>query len=329
MNSKKTAALIIAISSYTAASCAATTYYVDPVGSDKNPGTSASPLQTIQAAANKVNPGDTVIVRDGVYTMNSSILIDINRGGTSGNPVTFKADHPNGAILDGSNNDTTYGVIFETGVAYLKLQGFEIRGFGKTAINFSGLNSNVSISGNDIHDIGRVCTDSSLGYVGMYIGQSSAITVNNNIIRNIGRFAPGENGCNPTNAYYQNHDHGIYVDGVTNLTIQNNTIYGINRGWGIQFYSGKGNLSSGVQILNNNFSYPNPYRDGHIVFASPGVTQVSVANNVFYQPTNQALNFNTGITLSGVTVSNNTAYSVVTSKTSPNGVTFSGNKDNQ
>ena len=42
-------------------------YYVSPTGSDSNPGTSASPFLTIQAAANAVNPGDMVIVRDGTY----------------------------------------------------------------------------------------------------------------------------------------------------------------------------------------------------------------------------------------------------------------------
>src|SRR5207253_2799246 len=43
-------------------------YYVDAAaGNDGNPGDSARPLRTVQHAADLVNPGDMVIVRDGVY----------------------------------------------------------------------------------------------------------------------------------------------------------------------------------------------------------------------------------------------------------------------
>ena len=45
----------------------AATFYVAPTGKDTNPGTAAAPWLTIQRAANTVNPGDTVIVRPGVY----------------------------------------------------------------------------------------------------------------------------------------------------------------------------------------------------------------------------------------------------------------------
>src|SRR5688572_5954217 len=45
----------------------AATFYVAPTGKDTNPGTAPAPWLTIQRAANTVNPGDTVIVRPGVY----------------------------------------------------------------------------------------------------------------------------------------------------------------------------------------------------------------------------------------------------------------------
>jgi hypothetical protein len=42
------------------------TRYVAPGGSDTNDGSKAHPYATIQKAAEVVNPGDTVIVRDGI-----------------------------------------------------------------------------------------------------------------------------------------------------------------------------------------------------------------------------------------------------------------------
>jgi alpha-L-arabinofuranosidase len=56
-----------------------TEYHVALTGSDSNPGTALAPLQTIQAAANLAQPGDTVTVHEGVYRER----IDPPRGGVS------------------------------------------------------------------------------------------------------------------------------------------------------------------------------------------------------------------------------------------------------
>jgi hypothetical protein len=45
-------------------------YYVAQSGSDSNPGTQAQPWQTINHAAKKVRPGDTVLVAPGAYSEN-------------------------------------------------------------------------------------------------------------------------------------------------------------------------------------------------------------------------------------------------------------------
>ena len=47
--------------------------------SDKNPGTKAQPLKTIQAGANRAQPGDTVLVKAGIYREE----VIPPRGGTS------------------------------------------------------------------------------------------------------------------------------------------------------------------------------------------------------------------------------------------------------
>ena len=305
---------------------AAATYYVNGAsGSDSSPGSSAMPLKTIQKAAYIVRPGDTVIVKNGTYTTTGSTLVVVNYGGSLGKPVTFKAENPSGAKLDGRKNQTRQAWSIEPGVGYVNIQGFEMFNYRYMAVNVGGQVNNMGITGNYIHHIGRECTNSNIGNVGIFLRKSSSITIANNIIHDIGRYAPGENGCQPTNANYQNHDHGIYLDGVNNITINDNKFFNEKRGWGIQLYSGGGNLSTGIKILNNDFSYPNPYRDGFIVLGYPGLTKSSITNNKFRQPTGQALRINSGISLSGISVSNNTTYSAAISKVSPSGVTFSGN----
>jgi len=59
--------------------------------------------------------------------------------------------------------------------------------------------------------------------------------------------------------YYQNNDHGIYVDGAftsaNNLTIKNNVFYRNERGWSIQIYPAAVN---NLRILNNTFPVRQP-----------------------------------------------------------------------
>ena len=45
----------------------ATEFYIATNGSDQAAGTLAAPLHTIQAAFNKAAPGDTILLREGIY----------------------------------------------------------------------------------------------------------------------------------------------------------------------------------------------------------------------------------------------------------------------
>src|SRR5437764_559929 len=49
-------------------SLAAATWYVAPTGSDSNPGTQASPFQSITKAQSVATSGDTVTLRGGTYS---------------------------------------------------------------------------------------------------------------------------------------------------------------------------------------------------------------------------------------------------------------------
>lgn len=74
------------------------TWWVALDGSDANDGTSARPLATIQAAADRAAAGDEIRVRPGIYFQ----TVDTGHGGAAGAPIQLVADGP-GVILDGAD----------------------------------------------------------------------------------------------------------------------------------------------------------------------------------------------------------------------------------
>jgi len=298
--------------------------YVDgTAGNDANPGTAAQPYQTLARAAGVVNPGDMVIVRDGVYTGGSGPILQITRGGTATNLVMFRAEHQWGAILDGRSNTSSTGVQYLA--SYVRVEGFEIRGVNHYGIDMYPGSTGIQAAGNNIHDVGRYCTTTQSGLSAFTVDDQNVV-IEQNVIHDIGRYAAGENGCNPSNAYYQNHDHGIYLSSGSNITIRNNIFYNIKRGWGIQRYNTGGAAADGMYVVNNTFAFPNPYRDGQIIIDCP-LTNSVITNNIFYQPTNAAVWFDAG-PMSNVSVANNITYQGAIATGSSSGATLANNLDN-
>ncbi len=253
-------------------------YYVDvAAGNDGNPGDSARPFQTVQHAADVVNPGDMVIVRNGVYTGSSSAVVSIGRGGSAGNLVVFKSQNKWGAVLDGQNNYS--GTVVEISANYVRVEGFEVKGSNHYGVDPSTSTHDIEIAGNNIHDVGRYCESSGIG-LSAIDAYSDNLIIEGNWVHDIGRFAAGENGCQPGNDYWMNHDHGVYNGRGTNVIIRNNVFYNITRGWGIQRY---GSTVDQLYIVNNTFAFPNPNRDGQIILAAT-TTNLYIQNNIFYLP---------------------------------------------
>ncbi|MFJ7625183.1 right-handed parallel beta-helix repeat-containing protein [Streptomyces sp. NPDC097595] len=68
-------------------------YFVSVKGSDDNSGTDARhPFRTIQAAADRTLPGDTVYIMDGTYSESvpQSDVVTITRSGAPGAPITYR-----------------------------------------------------------------------------------------------------------------------------------------------------------------------------------------------------------------------------------------------
>ena len=82
-----------------------TTYYVSAgAGDDGAAGTSkGAPLATLQAAADRVRPGDTVLVMSGTYTAPVyGAALDIDTSGTANAPITFAAAPGEKPVIDSS-----------------------------------------------------------------------------------------------------------------------------------------------------------------------------------------------------------------------------------
>ncbi len=256
----------------------ANTYYVGASGK--------ADFSTIQAVADIVNPGDTVIVRNGIYTR-----VAINRSGTENNWIVFKSENKWGAVLDGNSNSESHGWSFNGNSSYIRVENFEIRDFSAGGFHSNASAHHIYIKGNHVHHIGRICSSDQYGKDGMYIGgKSGYITLDGNVWHDVGRLENGEKGCQNTNQYFQNHDHGLYIN-ASHIIVINNIFYNFFRGWAIHIYGN--NVKDDIKIINNTFAFPNPYRRGHII--SYG-TNVLVQNNIFYKPQEDAFSNAEGVT---------------------------------
>jgi hypothetical protein len=73
----------------------ADTYYVAPDGQDGHPGTETQPWRSIQHAADRVQPGDTVRIRAGDYYVGGGLYF--RRAGTADAPIVYRA-HGDGPV---------------------------------------------------------------------------------------------------------------------------------------------------------------------------------------------------------------------------------------
>jgi hypothetical protein len=271
-------------------------YHVSLTGSDSNPGSEARPFRTIQKAADSVKPGDTVLVDDGVYTYSGpnncrgKVVVCVSRGGAPDNWVVFRSRNKRGAKIDGENGKAGAGFVAHDGASYVRIQDFEVTGLANVDGSAGGIDlfdggSHLQVIGNHIHNIGRVCTNTSNGQNGVFI-EADNVLVEANLIHDVGRLAPGARGCWPSNEYWKNHDHGVYHDGGDHVTIRNNIIYNIKQGWAIQVWP---KSRAHMNILNNTIAFGNQHKGklGAIVMWAPSaggmkVSDSTIANNVFY-----------------------------------------------
>jgi hypothetical protein len=123
-------------------------YYVATNGADSNNGTTIeTPFASIVTAISKVIPGDTILVRGGLYSHASTVYISQN--GTVSDSIYLLAYADEEPILDFSG--TAFGKRGMTiSGSYWKMKGFEIQYAGDNGINISGNNNTIEFC--SLHD---------------------------------------------------------------------------------------------------------------------------------------------------------------------------------
>jgi hypothetical protein len=293
-------AAVLFLAGFTGAPAAvAATYYVAPGGADTNDGSTDAPFGTIQAAADIVNPGDIVVIRDGIYTSDGPAVVRIERSGTADQWITFRAENEWGAILDGQEFTTVHGVMVADGAGYLRFEGLQIQNTLASGFTAGEETHDIYYSRNLLHDIGRVCTDTQGDNVGFRDKRTSVRMVyDSNMLYSIGRLHLSP-GCVPFTTNYQNHDDGMSLHG-HGITIINNVFSGFRSGWAIQSSAG----ASDWLIANNTFSGPNPNRQGQIVLWEDN-TNFTVANNIFHESAGAAIVLSPCANKTNVVIRNN------------------------
>lgn len=92
---------------------------VDLRGADANAGTAAAPVRTLQRAAQLAQPGDTVLVRPGIYAGFKTV-----RGGRKGEPITFQAQ---GEVIVNSCEPAAQDHIVVRATDWVTVAGFTVR----------------------------------------------------------------------------------------------------------------------------------------------------------------------------------------------------------
>lgn len=248
----------------------AANYYVAPGGSNGNSGTSSGQAwATLQYAANRVGPGDTVNVLPGNY-----IGFDLRTSGVAGAPIRFHAQP--GVVINQVNPVTTRDGINIENASHIVIDGFTLNspssttragirvvgdGFGFEDGQFSEF---VSIRNN---------TTTNWGKWGILSGFSHDLLIENN--RTSGSV----------------DEHGIYVSNSGDRPIiRGNIVFG-NRANGIHMngdlFTGDPDVSPDVDGIissprvENNIIYGNGAGGGSAINGD-GVVDARIVNNLLY-----------------------------------------------
>jgi hypothetical protein len=246
----------------------AATYCVATTGDDTNPGSPAAPWRTIQKAADSLGPGDTALVRGGVYT--EAVTVHVS-GSAAGGWVTFK-NYPgetpivDGAALQVPSGDTGLFLIVDR--SYVAIEGFEIRNYQANSdsrvpagVFITGGAHDLALVSNRVHDIVNTNKNGNAFGVAVY-GSSAGRPISNLVAR----------GNEVFNLQTGNSESFTLNGNVINFEISGNSVHDNN--------------NIGIVFIGFEGTCPDPARDRARdgVCRSNVVCNISDSRNPSYKP---------------------------------------------
>lgn len=221
-------------------------YFVSPNGDDAALGTQQAPWRTLAAAVSRLQPGDELVVGDGVYKE----TIALKASGATGQPIMLRAQNRGAATIDGSNLDKVTLDIFGSNII---IDGLEVRNSKSICVKVSG--ADVTVSNSTIHD----CSDHALyteaartvfsgntvyrgalvnsnrnmpsGFpsgIKARVGAEDIIIAGNKTYNNYGEgiaVTRGKRGVVRDNISFDNYSVNIYIDNSYDILVEKNMAY--------------------------------------------------------------------------------------------------------
>jgi hypothetical protein len=111
-------------------SAAGSIYYLSAAGADSNVGSPSSPWKTFNYAIPKLKPGDSLVIKDGIYDASNSGYPTIDCGsnasnGTASQPITVKAENERRALIA---TDGTVPALTVASCNYWRFEGLRLEG---------------------------------------------------------------------------------------------------------------------------------------------------------------------------------------------------------
>lgn len=138
-------------------------WYVAPTGNDANNGSKRKPLKTIAAALQRVNPGDTVFLREGSY----GEFVVPTRSGKPGKMITLKSYPGEIAKIDGSDlyiKGWGNALVQVNNIDYMQFENLHIchahdseNNTDPEGIYITGTSGNITFRGCKVYDIKNDC----------------------------------------------------------------------------------------------------------------------------------------------------------------------------
>ena len=323
-------------------------FYVSVTGNDNSSGAKAHPWQHIQYAVDKVSPGSTVYVMNGVYNE----TVTFHKSGNSGAYITLQNYPGDKPVIDGTGIPISgeTGLIVIQNKAYIKVIGFEIRNLKAggdpndfpAGIWIRGNGAFLEIRKNRVHDIENSCDSCGAHGIAVYgrdpnasihdividgnqvyngkFGWSESMVLNgnvekfvvsNNIVHdndNIGMDFIGYEGENPNPALDRARDGTVVGNLVYNIDSYGNPAYGTDRSADGIYVDG----GTDIIIARNIVHHANIGIELASEWAGKTTSYITVRNNFVYDNTQAGIAFGGYDRLRGSTqycnIVNNTLY---------------------